>query len=70
MIKGIVITVAGFAIGTAAGFAFGKAARQNTPSNVAAGYSSGVVTITADVKNIASQSITDAKNSLLSSLGF
>lgn len=59
MIKSTVFTIVGFSLGIVAGFAYGQAVRKNTPSNVKAGYDSGVVKIEADIGNIAKQSLYD-----------
>lgn len=49
----------GFALGAVVGFIYGQKARAAAPGHVSTKYSSGVVTISADVGGIASQALTD-----------
>lgn len=61
MIKSRLVMLSGFGIGLLGGFIYGQAARKNAASNVSAGFSGGVVTISADLGNIAKASADDIK---------
>lgn len=53
----------GFGVGTVAGFVYGQTMNKNAPGHVKTDYSNGVVTISADVKNLAKTSFKEARDS-------
>jgi len=62
MLKSKLLMLLGFGVGTLAGFAYGQTVRKNTGNHVETSYSNGVVSIDADVKNLAKDSFTEMKD--------
>lgn len=68
MVKEIVLPAVGFTLAVVVGFVVGKEVRKATQSNVDASLSGSTVIIKADLKQIARQSLSESKLTIIDSI--